>query len=87
MHLDPVAVRAGALDRRVAGFIVLFRDGDAVSFHASRQHAHVSRPRGLEADMQERGRRLDVLSRVQCEAGPGCVADDDDPARLTPMPR
>jgi hypothetical protein len=43
VHLGPVAVRAGALDRHVAGFVIASRDGDTVSFHASRQHAHVRR--------------------------------------------
>jgi hypothetical protein len=65
-----VAVRVQALERHVGLFIVPFRNGDAISLHALQQRAHVSCLSGLEAGMQERGRRLDVLNRVQSQVEP-----------------
>jgi hypothetical protein len=72
-----VAVRVEALEPRVGGFIIPFHNGDAVSFHAVHQRAHVSWPCCLEAGMQERARRLDIRYRVQREVEPVSVADDD----------
>jgi hypothetical protein len=77
VHLSPVPVRVEALERRVGGFIIPFCDGDAVSVHAVHQRAHVGGLGGLEAGLQEGGRRLDVPDRVERKVEPVCVADDD----------
>ena len=73
VHLDPVAVRVQALERRVGGFIVTFDDGDAVSFHAVQQCVHVCGGCGLEAGMQELGQRLDICYRCSARSNPSAL--------------
>ena len=65
VHLDPVAVRVKAFERHVGGLIIPFHDGDAISFHAFHQRAHLGRFSCFEAGVQERRRRLDVPDRMQ----------------------
>jgi hypothetical protein len=77
VDFDPVAIRVETFERRVSRLVIALHDGDAVSFHAFHQHPHVCWFCGPEAGMQEHGRRLDVLSRLQRKVEPVCVADDD----------
>jgi hypothetical protein len=65
-----VAVGIETLERRVAGFIMTFHDGDAVGVRAVHQRAHASGSGGAEAGVQERVRRFELLSRVQRKVDP-----------------
>ncbi len=76
-----MAVRVEAFERRIGCLVIPFHDGDAISFQAFRQRAHVSWPCGFEAGTQERGRRVDVRNRVQRKVESVCIADDDRAVR------